>query len=105
MPCSHNKGTLPSLTGGVLELVPAPVLAGIEGNFVSFTCGPQGMDSIDLLVNGILDNTIRSDNSTGNLTFTVGPLTRAMSGTTFQCEAGTLMSEITTLLTYCESQC
>ncbi|XP_064396499.1 uncharacterized protein LOC135343434 [Halichondria panicea] len=84
----------------VLELTPSPSLAGIEGDIITFTCGPPENDPITLLVNGLADTTVAFDDATGNRTYSLGPLDRNMEGNTYQCTSGTRMSEITTLSVY-----
>lgn len=100
-PWLHNND-LPLLTATVLELTPSPSLAGIEGDVITFTCGPPENDPITLLVNGLADTTVAFDDVTGNRTYSLGPLDRNMEGNTYQCTSGTRMSEITTLSVYCK---
>ena len=86
----------------MLEIDPTPILDGIEGDIVQLMCGPIGADPIDLLVNGVSDSSLSFDDSTGFRTYSVGPLDRAMNGTTYQCTSGALSTAITTLVVYCE---
>ncbi len=89
----------------MLELIPSPSLVGIEGEIITFTCGPAGSDPIALLINGLVDTTLTfedSSESTGNRTYSLGPLDRAMEGNTYQCMRGARTSEITTLSVYCK---
>ena len=86
----------------MLEISPSPIIAGIEGDIVTFMCGPIGTDPIELLIDGVSDSSLSFDDSSGNRTYTVGPLDRAMNGTTFQCNSGSLSTDIITLVVYCE---
>lgn len=86
----------------MLELTPNPTLEGIVGETVTFMCGPLGSQPVTLLINGAIDTSLSFDDSTGNRTYTVGPLEQNMDGVTFQCMSGALSSEVTTLRVYCK---